>query len=161
MTGLTILVGLAAPWPTKILVDDVFGDHQLPSFLNGVFEALPGPATKHALLFWVAVVTVVLFLANTLLSMAESFVGIGVRQRMTYGLGGDMFLHLQRLSLKFHSRQPVGDTIARVTGDPACVPLFVMDAILPLLQSVVTLVLMFVIMAKLQLTLTLVALAVV
>jgi ATP-binding cassette, subfamily B, bacterial len=161
MTGISIVLGLAGPWPTKILVDYVLSQHKLPHLLRNIFTALPGPATKHALLFWVAAVTVLLFLINTFLGMIQSYVSIGVRQRLTYNLGGDLFLHLQRLSLKFHSRRPVGDTISRVTGDPSCVPMFVMDALMPLLQSIVTLVLMFVIMAKLQLTMTLVSLAVV
>jgi len=161
MMGVSIVLGLAAPWPTKILVDYVFGRHRLPHALRAVFAALPGPESKHALLLWVAVATVLLFLVNTFLSMIQSYVSIGVRQRLTYNLGGDLFLHLQRLSLKFHSRRAIGDTISRVTGDPSCVPMFVIDALMPLLQSVVTLVLMFVIMARLQLTMTLVALAVV
>src|SRR6266536_783813 len=161
MMGVSIVLGLAAPWPTKILVDYVFGRHRLPHALRAVFAALPGPESKHALLLWVAVATVLLFLVNTFLSMIQSYVSIGVRQRLTYNLGGDLFLHLQRLSLKFHSRRAIGDTISRVTGDPSSVPMFVIDALMPLLQSVVTLVLMFVIMARLQLTMTLVALAVV
>ena len=161
MTGVSIVLGLAAPWPTKILVDYVLGHHRLPHLLKSVFDALPGPASRQALLFWVAVTTVVLFLVNTVLSMMQSYVSIGVRQRLTYNLGGDLFLHLQRLSLKFHARRPVGDTISRVTGDPSCVPIFVMDSLMPLVQSVVTLVLMFTIMANLQLTMTLVSLAVV
>jgi ATP-binding cassette subfamily B protein len=161
MMGVSILLGLAGPWPTKILVDYVFGHHTLPHALHTVFSALPGAETKRALLFWVAAATVFLFVVNTVLGMIQSYVSIGVRQRLTYNLGGDLFLHLQRLSLKFHSRRPVGDTIARVTGDPSCVPIFVMDALMPLLQSTITLVLMFVIMARLQLTMTLVALGVV
>ncbi len=80
---------------------------------------------------------------------------------MTYNLGADLFHHLQRLSLTFHSRRPVGDTIARVTGDPACVPMVILDALLPSLQSVVMLVAMFFIMWQLEPTLTLVALLVV
>jgi ATP-binding cassette subfamily B protein len=153
--------GLIGPWPTKILVDYVLGNHHMPHALRAIFDALPGPNTKLWVLGWVAGATVVLFIANTTLSMFESYVNIGVRQRMTYDLSADLFRHLQRLSLQFHSRRPVGDTIARVTGDPACVPLIALDALMPLLQAIVTLITMFVIMWKLQPTMTLVSLAVV
>src|SRR5262249_46462391 len=71
-----------------------------------------------------------------------------------------LFAHFQRLSLLFHSRQPVGDSVARVTGDPYAVQVMVVGAILPLLQSIVTLLAMFAIMIRLDLTLTLLSLAV-
>jgi ATP-binding cassette subfamily B protein/subfamily B ATP-binding cassette protein MsbA len=152
---------LIGPWPIKILVDYVFGSHPMPPALQSFFAALPGPDTKTWILGWIAAATVVLFILNTVLNMLESYVSIDVRQRMTYDLGGDLFRHLQRLSLIFHTRRPVGDTIARVTGDPSCVPLIVLDALLPLLQSFVMLITMFLIMWRLQPTMTLVSLAVV
>lgn len=40
--------------------------------------------------------------------MASSVVSVGFNQRMTYELGADIFLHLQRLSLLFHSRWHAG-----------------------------------------------------
>ena len=42
-------------------------------------------------------------------------------QRMEFKLGADLFLHLQKLSVLLHHRRPLGDTIARVTGDASCV----------------------------------------
>ena len=65
----------------------------------------------------------------------------------------------RRLSPLYHSRQSTGDTIARVTGDPSCVQVFV-TAILHTVQSSVTMISMFVIMVALEPTLTLLALAV-
>jgi ATP-binding cassette, subfamily B, bacterial len=165
LTGVSIALGLLGPWPMKLLIDNVFGVYHrrqpLPPPLRQWFHLLPGPATLDWLLFWVALATVVIFVLNTLISMLESYVGIGVRQRMTYALGGDLYRHMQRLSLRFHSRRPVGDSIARVTGDPACVPMITLDACLPVLQAVVTLVAYFVILFLMKPALTLVALAVV
>jgi len=67
----------------------------------------------------------------------------------------------QRLSLIFHTRRPLGDLISRVTGDSWCVNTIVMDAMIPTLQAVVTLVAMFVVMWSLQPELTILALGVV
>jgi ATP-binding cassette subfamily B protein/subfamily B ATP-binding cassette protein MsbA len=80
---------------------------------------------------------------------------------MVYDLGADLFLHVQRLSLIFHSRRPVGDTIARVTVDPYCVQMLVTGVLLPLVQSVVMLAAMFAIMWRLDVSLSLLALSVV
>jgi len=161
LTGITIGLGLIGPWPMKILVDYVLGQHKMPHALRGLFLALPGRYTKEWVLAWVAIATIAIFIVNTIVGMFQSYINVAVRQRMTYDLGGDMYRHLQRLSLVYHSRRPVGDTISRVTGDPACVPIMVLDTFLPTLRSVVTLITMFVIMYRLQPHLTLVSLAVV
>ena len=79
---------------------------------------------------------------------------------MTFSLATDLFAHLQRLSVLFHTRRQVGDLIARVTGDTWCVNTMVTDAIVPAIQALVTLVAMFAVMWQLQPTLTLLALGV-
>jgi ATP-binding cassette subfamily B protein/subfamily B ATP-binding cassette protein MsbA len=81
-------------------------------------------------------------------------------QRMTFSLATDVFSHLQRLSVLFHTRRQVGDLIARVTGDTWCVNTMVTDALVPAIQALVTLVAMFAVMWQLQPTLTLLALGV-
>src|SRR5262249_45850556 len=73
----------------------------------------------------------------------------------------DLFGHLQRLSLRFHSRKPIGDLVRRVTADCGSVAAVLRDALLPVLVSVVGLGTMFVVMWRLDPTLTLLALAVV
>ena len=57
---------------------------------------------------------------------------------MVYDLATDLFSHLQRLSLRFHSRQSVGDSIRRVTTDCGCVSVIVKDALLPFVAAVVS-----------------------
>ena len=161
LTGVGIVLGLLGPWPLKILVDNVLGAVPFTPRLRSVFEPLPGPPTRGYLLVYVAAFTVLIFVVGTFVGMLQSFVNVGVRQRMTYDLGGRIYLHLQRLSLLYHSRRPVGDLSMRVTSDPGCVPMIVLDALLPLLQALVTLVLMFVIMWKMQTTLALVSLCIV
>jgi ATP-binding cassette subfamily B protein/subfamily B ATP-binding cassette protein MsbA len=52
-------------------------------------------------------------------AMLEAGLTIGwatAGQRMIYGLATDLFLRLQRLSLIFHSKRTVGDSLARITG---------------------------------------------
>jgi ATP-binding cassette subfamily B protein/subfamily B ATP-binding cassette protein MsbA len=42
-------------------------------------------------------------------------------QRMVYDLAADLFARLQRLSLLFHRRRSVGDSLSRLTGDTWCI----------------------------------------
>jgi ATP-binding cassette subfamily B protein len=136
----------------------VLGHHPTPKFLTTI---LPGSGTPHGLLLWAAVGTVVIFLLGTASTTLYNYFSLRVGQRMVFELASDLFAHLQRLSLIFHSRRALGDTIQRVTGDSYCVSTLVTDALLPLLQAFVMLVVMFVVMWSLEPTLTLVALAVV
>lgn len=161
LVGLTMLVEvglqLLRPWPLKVLIDNVLGHHRLPH----PFTAVIGAGDKQGLLLAVVGAEVLIFALGTLAGMGYTFLSLREGQRMTYELAGDLFRHVQRLSLLFHSRRSVGDLISRVTGDTWCLNTIVMDAILPSVQAVVTLVAMFVIMLQLQSLLTVLALGVI
>jgi ATP-binding cassette subfamily B protein/subfamily B ATP-binding cassette protein MsbA len=159
--GLVAVVEIARPWPLKIVVDNVLGEKPLPGYLEGPLGPLPGSLDPNGLLVWAAVATIIIFLASTFASIANSVIATKLGQRMTFDLAGDVFTHLRRLSLIFHSRRPVGDTISRVTVDSYCVSTLVTGAIVPVLQALVTLVAMFAVMWALEPRLTLLALAVV
>ncbi len=147
---------LLRPWPLKLVIDNVLGDEPIP----GVLKALPGVDGPHGLLLWVAIATILIFLLGTATQMAYTYCSLLVGQRMTFSLATDLFAHLQRLSVLFHTRRQVGDLIARVTGDSWCVNTMVTDAIVPAVQALVTLIAMFAVMWQLQPTLTLLALGV-
>ena len=157
MLGVDILVDLLRPWPIKILVDNVLGDKP-PS---PTLEALPGGADPRGLLVWVAIGTIAVFVIGMLVSVIQNLANVSLNQRMEFRLGADLFLHLQKLSVLWHHRRPLGDTIARVTGDSSCVATMVTGALIPLIHSLILMVAMFVIMFMLQPTLTLLALCVV
>jgi ATP-binding cassette, subfamily B, bacterial len=158
--GLGVAVQLLQPWPLKVLVDNVLGDKPVPDGLGSVVSFLPGPGGENRLLFWVAVSTVLIFVAANLFQMAGEYASVGLGERMSYDLGADLFAHLQRLSLLYHNRRPVGDTIARVTGDPSCIQVFVIGGLVPAIRSIVTVIAMFAIMFSLQPQLTLLSLLV-
>ncbi|MEJ7785935.1 MAG: ABC transporter ATP-binding protein [Solirubrobacteraceae bacterium] len=154
--GLTVL----QPWPLKVLVDNVLDGRPLPAGLSDVFGALPGPASRDALLTWVVVATAVLFLFGWAVGLMASWASVRFGERVSYDVAGDLFAHLQRLSLRFHLTHGVGSSIRRITGDAGAIATIVQDAMLPAVTAVATLVTMVVIMAKLDLGLTLLALAV-
>ncbi len=158
---LKIGLDVLKPWPMKFLVDHILRGEPLTAAAAHAVELLPGPNTPQAWLAWCVAATVVLFLLVWSLGLAAAIASINFGQRLVYDLAADVFSHLQRLSLRFHSRNPVGDTIRRVTADCACVAVIVKDALLPVLTSVVSLVVMFGIMWQMDATLTLLALAVV
>jgi ATP-binding cassette subfamily B protein/subfamily B ATP-binding cassette protein MsbA len=156
-----IALDMLKPWPLKILVDHVLGGRAMPPALARAAGLLPGADAPDGLLDWCVAGTVALFLLTWALGLAASLAGLSLGQRMVYDLGADLFGRLLRLPLGFHGRRPVGDTVRRVTADCACVATIVKDALLPVLTAVVSLVVMFVILCRLDAALALLSLAVV
>jgi ATP-binding cassette subfamily B protein/subfamily B ATP-binding cassette protein MsbA len=114
--GLSALTALQ-PWPMKLLVDHALGEVPLP---DGASEALRGlhlEASPPVLIFLAAVASLLLFAATAGLDAGLTWAWSAVGQRMVYDLAADLFLQLQRLSLLFHARRSVGDSLSRVTGD--------------------------------------------
>jgi ATP-binding cassette subfamily B protein/subfamily B ATP-binding cassette protein MsbA len=155
--GFDIVLNLARPWPLKLLIDNVIGHHRIPHWVT----FFPGAGTRHGLLAWVVAVEVAIFVAGTLASMASDFTSLKLGQQMTWSLAGDLFRHLQRLSLQFHTKRSVGDLIERVTNDSYSVDTLVTGAVLPVIHALITLVSVFVIMWALEWRLTLLAVGVV
>ncbi len=156
-TGMDVL----KPLPLKLLVDNVLDQKPLQQGLADLVEILPGAAYREGLLIWVVAATFLLFFLGWALGLASAYANIGFGQRMVYDLAEDLYRHLQRLSLRFHTRKSVGDLIRRVTTDTGSVSTIVNGALLPVIASVFSLVSMFIIMWQMDATLTLIALAVV
>lgn len=150
-----------SPWPMKLIVDNVVEGKLIPEAMVPVVNSLPGARTSEGLLIWCVCATIVLFVFGWLVGLGGAVAGIALGQRMIYDLAGDLFDHLQRLSMRFHGSRSVGDLIRRVTSDCGCVATIVRDALLPVVSSVVTLVMMFGVMYAMSPALALVSLAVV
>jgi ATP-binding cassette, subfamily B, bacterial len=155
--GADVGLDLLKPWPLKLVIDDVLGHHPTPTVLRSI---LPGSASPHGLLLWATIGTVVVFLLGTATKAFYNYFSLWIGQRTVFELSSDLFAHLQRLSLVFHTRRALGDTIQRVTADSYCVSTLITEALVPLVQALVLLVAMFVVMWSLEPTLTLVALSV-
>lgn len=106
--GLALSVAAALqPWPLKILVDYAL--------------APTPPAGASALVVAAAAASLALFAATAALDAGATWAWSALGHRMVYDLAGDLFLRMQRLSLAFHTRRPLGDSITRITGDAWCV----------------------------------------
>jgi ATP-binding cassette subfamily B protein len=156
-----IVLNALKPWPMKILIDNVLYQKSMSPALANVFALLPGTTTRESVIGWIVSATVIIFFFQWMLRLANSYASIGFGQRMVYDLAADVFEHLQRLSLGFHSRSPVGDSIRRVTSDCGCVSIIIKDALLPATASLVSLVIMLAIMWRMDPGLTLISISVV
>jgi ATP-binding cassette subfamily B protein/subfamily B ATP-binding cassette protein MsbA len=151
---------LLQPWPLKVLVDSVLRGRPLHGFLLSLFQALPGPHTRDALLTWTIGATVVLFLLAWASGVAASVAAIRFGSQMSYDVAGDLFAHLQLLSLRFHAQHGIGSQVRRITSDSGAVATIIQDGGLPAISAVATLGAMIVVMLAVDPELTLLALAV-
>ena len=147
------------PWPMKAIVDQALGPQPPPAWLLGIPGVTPG--NRVSLLIAIAVGGVVIqFLhQGVLLAHTRLFTIIG--QRVTNDVRQRLFAHLQGLALVHHARMPIGDAVYRLEADAAGLEQLVLRGLFPMVFSTVTLVVMFGVLAWVDASLALVALAVV
>jgi ABC-type multidrug transport system fused ATPase/permease subunit len=155
------LVELARPWPVKVAVDYALADRPLPPVFAPLAGALPSAGSAPGLLAWCVAAAAAAAAAAALLSWWVLQVVVRISQRLVYDLSCDVFEKLQRLSLSFHTRHQVGDLMQRAGADVFVVHFTVSQVALPGVVALLSLAGMFAIMARLDLTLALIALAVV
>jgi len=151
-----LLIGaleMLKPWPLKIIIDSVLGGQPPP-------WGWPNGWSLQALLLAACAVLVLTYAALGALVVLNNYTTIGVGQRMVSKLRSDLYGHLHRLSLAFHSRAQVGDLIYRVTADTFALQSLTMNCLFPAVTALTLLVGMGVIMLRLDWKLTLVALGV-
>jgi len=113
-------------------------------------DALPGAGSPSGLLAWFAAATLLILVANRGVQVVKAYIQDGVGNRMMYSLGGELFDHLQRLSLRFHYQQSSGDLVRRVTADSKCIKELAMGVMVPGLTSIASALVMFAVMWRLD-----------
>ena len=90
-----------APWPLKVVVDNVFGGQTLPGPLAVVIPSVVA-ANAAALLVLVVVVGLLLQITNELVRMFHTQLQVDMGQRIVYDLRAKLLAHLQALPLRHH-----------------------------------------------------------
>lgn len=101
--------GLLLPWPLKILVDHVIGNHPLPKALQFLFG--PAADSKVMLLIMTVVGGFALTLLSNGLAVIDSYVNTRIHLGMSLDVRSDMFKHVQRLPMSFHDQSRAGMVI--------------------------------------------------
>jgi ATP-binding cassette subfamily B protein len=157
IVAVTLIAGasLLAPWPMKILVDSVLGDHPLPSLLEVDY------LTRNVYLLMIVVVSAgfLMVLLQGSLNVLRDYVNTKLKLKITLDFRGDLFQHAQRLSLAYHDSTYSGKLVYLLNNQTDAVAGLLMT--LPVLaQALMTFIGMFVILVILDRQLALTALAV-
>jgi ATP-binding cassette subfamily B multidrug efflux pump len=139
---LTSAAGLAGPYLVRVAIDA----HIAPGRLAGMG--------------WIVAAYVGALVAGFALRYAQTYVMAQVGQRAMHDLRTELFAHLQRLSVGFYTRQPVGRLVTRVTNDIDALNDLITQGVVGVFGDLVTLVGIVAIMLYLDWRLALATLAV-
>ena len=151
------LTDLLKPWPLKIILDHAILNKPFPeawAFLRGIGEK--GPV---ALLVVAAGAIVLIAVCDGLFSYSQIFITSSVGYRLVYSLRRELFSHLQRLSLAFHTRAKSGDLLSRIASDTNTLKDIFSEDLLKFCTHFLTVIGMFAIMYRISWKVSLIVLA--
>lgn len=155
MLGFT-LAELLTPWPIKIIFDHILLDKPLSlsfSFLKGIFEE-----GKVVPLIVISLMILLIAIFRGAFSYLQIYITSRIGYQMVYALRRELFTHIQRLSLSFHSRARSGELLTKITGDTNALRELFAESTLAFLSHILTVIGMFVIMFAMNWKLSLIVL---
>src|SRR5215467_1454341 len=155
-----IVLGVLQPWPFAIVIDHVLGEHRFRASIQSIVDSVTH-GSRIELLVIVVIGGILLQIVNQLVSAYGTQVQVDTGQRMVYDLRYRLFNHLQALGLHHHVTSSTSDAVYRVDVDAYSIENLVMSGIFPLANAVTTLVIMFTILAKNDVSIALLSMLVV
>ena len=158
--GFTV-VTLLEPWPLQILFDAVLLKRKIHLEIAGFRLAFVSTLEPHTLLVCTVMAVLVLAVLRGQFYYLQSVLAAASGQDVVMSVRRELFAQLQRLPLSFHRRARAGDLLMRLTGDILLLREMVVDALISMMSHTLVVVGMLVVMARMEPSLTLAAVALV
>ena len=152
-------MSIAAPWPLKIIIDNVVGKHKLPEFLGWLRDVSYGEHTL-ALAGVAAGGAVLIALIGAIAGYIDNYYTESVAQYVANDLRQRLYHHLHRLSLKYYDTHKIGNMLSTITSDVGTIQSFASTALLSILVDSLTIVGMVFVMLYLNFDFALIAVGV-
>ncbi|TPG36664.1 ABC transporter ATP-binding protein [Mycolicibacterium hodleri] len=153
------IMGLAAPWPLKVIIDDVVGDHAAPAWVAWMVPMMGGDTKVHlaaaagiATVVIAAIAGVAFYVANYFTESLGQWVANDLRVRI--------FHRLQLFSLGFFDHNRVGAVLSTIMTDVQTIQSFASVSTLNLITDTFTILGMVVVMFALRWDFALIAVTV-
>jgi ATP-binding cassette, subfamily B, bacterial len=130
-------MSIAAPWPLKIIIDNVVGKHKLPEFLHWLRDFSSGEHTL-ALAGVAALGAVLIASLGAIAGYIDNYYTESVAQYVANDLRQRVYHHLQRLSLKYYDTHQIGHMLSTITSDVGTIQDFASTALLSILVDSLT-----------------------
>src|SRR6266852_2180311 len=151
---------VAAPWPLKIVLDNVVGSHKLPHWLHQLLQPLLSGTNKMQIAAAAGMTVVLIALVGGIASYIANYYTTSMGQWIANDLRMRTYQHLQRLSFSFYDTHKTAVLLSTITADVETIQGFASSSTLGILVDLFTILAMLVCMFWLNWDFTLIAVAV-
>jgi subfamily B ATP-binding cassette protein MsbA len=157
---LQMVASVAAPWPLKVVLDNVVDKHKLPLWIDALLRPFMSSGSKAQIAAAAAVAAVLIAFLGAIGSYVANYYTASVGQWVGNDLRLRTYHHLQRLSLNYYNTHDMGMLLSTITADVQTIQAFASSSTLGILVDLLTILGMLVIMFWLNWDFTLIAVAV-
>lgn len=154
------LMTLSAPWPLKIIIDNVVVGRKLDPWLAHLLKPLLVHGHRSHLAEIAALAVIVIAILNAAASYLANYLTESVGQWVANDLRMRTYHHLQYLSLRYYDTHQSGVLLSTITADVLTIQNFASSATLGIVVDMFTILGMLVVMFFLNWDFTLVAVAI-
>ncbi len=151
---------VATPWPLKIVLDNVVGEHRLPVWLSDFLRPFLSSDSKMEIAAAAAIALAAIAVVGAIASYVANYYTASVGQWVANDLRIRTYDHLQRLSLHYYSTHDLGTLLSTLTADVQTIQSFASSSTLGILVDLLTIGGMLIIMFWLNWDFTLIAVAI-
>jgi subfamily B ATP-binding cassette protein MsbA len=130
-------MSLAAPWPLKVILDNVVGTHKPPHWLAPFQDSLFGHS-KMQLAALAGIATLLIALLGAVATYIDNYYTESVGQWVAHDLRMRVYDHLQHLSLGYYDSHQTGALLSTITDDIKTIQGFASSATLGILVDILT-----------------------
>ena len=157
---LQMVATVATPWPLKIVLDNVVGEHKLPHWLDDFLRPFMHGGTKMEIAAAAAIALVLIVVLGAVASYVANYCTTSVGQWVANDLRIRTYDRLQHLSLNYYNTHDMGTLLSTITADVQTIQGFASSSTLGIVVDFLTIVGMLAIMFWLNWDFTLIAVAV-
>ena len=157
---LQMVATVATPWPLKIVLDNVVGEHKLPHWLDDSLRPFMHGGTKMEIAAAAAIALVLIVVLGAVASYVANYCTTSVGQWVANDLRIRTYDRLQHLSLNYYNTHEMGTLLSTITADVQTIQGFASSSTLGIVVDLLTIVGMLAIMFWLNWDFTLIAVAV-
>jgi ABC-type multidrug transport system fused ATPase/permease subunit len=154
------LMTLAAPWPLKIVIDNVVVGRKLDPWLAHLIEPVLAHAHRAHLAEVAALAVILIAIFNAIASYLANYFTESVGQWVANDLRMRTYHHLQYLSLRYYDTHQSGVLLSTITADVLTIQNFASSATLGIVVDMFTILGMLVVMFFLNWDFTLIAIGI-
>jgi ABC-type multidrug transport system fused ATPase/permease subunit len=153
-------MSLAAPWPLKVIIDNVIGHDKLSPWLDDILRPMLDGGQKMQVAGFAALATVLIAIIGAAASYIDNYYTESVGQWVAHDLRMRTYHHLQRLSLGYYNTHQTGALLSTITTDIQTIQSFASSSSLDILVDLLTILSMLGLMFWLNWDFTLIALGI-